>query len=185
MRNPYCFHLDINVPVFKPGKNFTNYQANKYHNKFPTKNNASDELIDFMKSVGLILWYEFEIFQSELNSNTIIHTDIEPGDFPKLNYVFDGKDSVMNWYEPKIENNQIEVSLDNRPYISYHQNEVDLKHCEAVGLGNPSIVQTGVPHNVTTSTESRCCVSFIYVIEKTLTRPTFNECYTIFEKYLL
>lgn len=48
----------------------------------------------------IITWVE-SFFTPGSTENTRIHTDLSGGNLPKINWIWGGKDSVMNWYLPK------------------------------------------------------------------------------------
>lgn len=184
MKNPYCLHLDLGVPLLRPEFKLEEINTKLYHNKFHINDVISSELHKLLWSLDLVADLEIEMFYSHPKKFSIIHIDITHGDYPKLNYVVGGQSSVMNWYKPIISKDSIDVSLDNRMYISYNPSEVSLVHSESIGLGHFSIVQTGVPHNVTNFEEERHCFGIVFVNKKTRIRPTMAEAHEIFSNYI-
>jgi hypothetical protein len=103
------------------------------------------------------------------------------GDFAKMNWVFGGKDSTMNWYEPIVSDKPVETTLGNRNYIYYNTNEVNHKLSHTIGIDRPSVVQVGVPHNSTNYFEHRYCVSLVFFrIAKGLPRLSMSESHDVF-----
>ena len=175
----YCFDIDLDIPVLKPDINLASIKD--YHNKFTVTEYVNIELVKFFKQRNLVLLPYIEIFSSEPNYVGPIHVDVGHGDFAKLNYVFGGKDSKMNWYEPITLDKPVETTLGNREYIYYADHEVKHLHSQTIGINRPSVVQVGVPHNSTNYSEHRYCVSLVFhKLERGLPRPSFNETRDIF-----
>jgi hypothetical protein len=173
----YCFDIDLDIPVLKPDINLASIKD--YHNKFTVTEFVNSELVKFFKQRNLVLLPYIEIFSSVPNYVAPIHVDVGHGDFAKMNWVFGGKDSTMNWYEPITLDRPIETTLGNREYIYYAENEV--KHLHSQTLGRPSVVQVGLPHNSTNYSEHRYCVSLVFFrIAKGLPRLSMSESYDIF-----
>lgn len=96
-----------------------------------------------------------------------VHADGKKlGDYAKINWSYN-TDHVMNWYKEKTNEQHIfqresdDEKITSRPYVSYNNEDVDLISSEPIGF--PSIVQVGVPHNVTNLKGIRKCVSIALV----------------------
>jgi hypothetical protein len=175
----YYFDIDLDIPVLKPDINLASIKD--YHNKFTVLEFVNPEIVKFFKQRNLILLPHIEIFSSEPNYTGPIHVDVGHGDFAKMNWVFGGKDSTMNWYEPIVFDKPTEITLDNREYIYYDTTEVKHMHSQIIGIDRPSVVQVGLPHNSTNYSEHRYCVSLVFFrIAKGLPRLSMSESYDIF-----
>jgi hypothetical protein len=175
----YYFDIDLDIPVLNPDINLASIKD--YHNKFTVLEYVNPELVKFFKQRNLVLLPYIEIFSSELNYIGPIHVDVGHGDFAKMNWVFGGKDSTMNWYEPIVSDKPVETTLGNRDYIHYDTAEVKHMHSQTIGIDRPSVVQVGVPHNSTNYSEHRYCVSLVFFrIAKGLPRLSMPESHDVF-----
>jgi len=157
MKELYCPLL---LPV-DPLKNFNKIKFIKQRQQILEHNTLSDEYFDFLNKLNIKLNH-IEIFVSLPNKYYTIHKDQhDKDDFPKLNFIFDGKGSKMNWYKPKETYFPNLSTTDvGSPFISYELQDVDLIFsCE---IHSPSLIQAGVPHNVTSPT-LRWAVSTVYM----------------------
>ena len=106
------------------------------------------------------------------------------GDYAKLNWVYGGDNSVMNWY--KINSNYTQPLLNttniNSYALYYKTDEVDLIHSQTIGL--PSLVQVGCPHNVVNGSTERFCISLVFENSISKKRLTFNEAVALFKNYI-
>lgn len=154
-----CRALKIPVPFLKAEFNRKKYSLARQR-QFD-RDDISQEYLEWISSLGLTLVYA-EIFFSLPNKHYEIHKDQHNlNDFPKINWIFGDSVSYMNWYEPKLE---CQASVSNTrigsPYVGYQPTDVDkIYSCE---LTSPSLVQAGVPHNVTVLNAYRWCVSTVY-----------------------
>jgi hypothetical protein len=171
----YCARLNLDIPLLSP-----RVDINKFKQRYHTKGHISDinpTLLNFLYkkrlSVPLV-----EAFYSEPNYTMKIHIDTVPGDFTKLNWAFGGQDSLMHWYRVK-ENIPViqKTNMIGKGYSEYTADQVELCHSEAIGT--PSIVQVGVPHNITNPFEDRLCICL--VILKDGVKLTMQETLDIFK----
>ena len=72
-------------------------------------------------------------------------------------------------------------NIPSRNYVSYNSNEVDLIHSQSVGY--PSLVQSGIPHNVTNFKGIRNCIS-IMLYTKSGNFLTMSQATHLFSKYI-
>ena len=160
---PYYQNLNFNIQLLKDGCSlsdlFNKVNSKKvYHSLINIKEYINPELLDFLAELEIFPDH-CEMFYSTPNFVSKIHVDARHGNFTKINWVFGGKDSVMNWYKPKdnIIRNEPTISAIKSMYIGYHRSEVDLLYSAPLGL--PAIVQVGVPHNILNPIQDRCCIS--------------------------
>lgn len=176
MNELYCPLL---LPVY-PFKNFNKIKFIKQRQSILEHNTLSDEYFDFLNKLNIKLNH-IEIFVSMPNKYYTIHKDQhDKDDFPKLNFIFDGKGSKMNWYKPKETCFPSLSTTDvGSPFISYKLQDVDLIFSHEIY--STSLVQAGVPHNVTSPT-LRWSVSTVYTT-KDNKLLSWNEICSIFNDY--
>jgi hypothetical protein len=158
--NSLCRHLNIPVPFLKAYFNKKKYSTARH--QFLDKDEISPEYLKWIESLGLILDHA-EVFFSTPHTYYTIHQDQHSRiDFPKINFIYGGSNSFMNWYtvKPEKTGNKAHTAIDS-PFVGYAPDEVDLLYSKE--LKSPSLVQAGVPHNVTLSDTVRWCVSTVYL----------------------
>ena len=144
-------------------------------------NDINYNLISFLRTLNLTIAFA-ELFYTPPFSVTIIHIDAFGGDYTKLNYVYAGKNSFMNWYKQKTNiSNSPSTTTINSPYISYRKNQVDLIDKHQVKF--PSIVQVGIPHNIHNFEEPRYCLSLV-LKKQDNTRLTMAESIELFTEII-
>ena len=111
-----------------------------------------------------------------------IHTDNVGGDYVKMNWIFGGKDSLMQWYNvnPGVNKEPVKTAI-NSLYMSFTKDEVTMSHAQTVKF--PTIVQVGIPHNIYNPTEDRFCVSVMLRDNNNL-RMTMEQAQKIFASYI-
>ena len=158
-----------------------------YHSLINIKEYINPDMVKLLAEIGIDVYY-CELFYSPPSFFSQIHIDANAvrSDFTKINWVFGGKDSVMNWYKPKHDTDRpVEYIPANKlPYKSYQQQEVDLLY--SANLKTPSVVQVGIPHNITNFSEDRYCISLALasINNNEIYRPTMEESLTLLSKYL-
>ena len=179
--NPYCTTLNFgDIPLFKDGVDVSMFRTAQSRGNVDL--HLHQELVDFLKSLGLTILF-FETFGLLANSKEFIHTDHLSGDYVKLNYIFGGKNSAMNWYSVKPEVNKTpSLTSINTKYLKYEIDEVELLHSQAVGF--PSIVQVGIPHSITNPESWRICISLI-IHDSNHKRVTMSKAQEIFKNYIV
>lgn len=138
-----------------------NFQGNKSFRILLSKpDHINPNIVDLLDQHGLYIRFA-ELFYTTANRNALIHIDgrpdeyTTPGNMGKVNFISGGHDSVMNWYKPIVEKTY--TPTNQNKYIGYESYEVEC--IESRNLMGYYIVQTGIPHNITTHTDSRYCVS--------------------------
>ena len=157
--NNLCRPLSIPVPFFKDYFDKKKYSTARH--QLLDRNEISSEYVKWIESLGLILDHA-EVFFSIPHTYYPIHQDHHTRiDFPKINFIYGGSNSVMNWYKvkPGKIGTMSETKIDT-PYVGYAPDEVELLYSKE--LQSPSLVQAGVPHNVTVNSP-RWCVSTVYL----------------------
>lgn len=185
--NNYCVDLNLPFSLFK--ENVDPIALLKSNPRFAGHFNISSmllnkEIIKLFNGLGLTIFL-VEVFYRTPNSSGNIHSDLDkPGDYSKLNWIFGGEGSIMNWYNTN--SNYVSASTNTtaiKSYALYYKDaEVDLIHTQVVG--QPSLVQVGIPHKVINSNLERLCVSVVFRYTDTNIRPTFNEALELFKDYI-
>ena len=184
--NSYC--VDLNLPI-------SPLRLDVDINSFPTTpwqllslDLINPDVKNLFKSLNLNLRVA-AMFVLTGNSSGPIHVDgIDNPNVSKLNWVV-GSDHIMNWYQIKnptsIKTVDTRVSntanIPSRNYVSYNLDEVDLIHSQVVGF--PSIIQAGVPHNVTNITGTRRCIT-IALFNNIGSALTIEQATQLFSKYI-
>ena len=142
---------------------------------------VNPKIIDFLNQFNLKIEL-VESFSRHWGTISPPHIDVEPGDLSKINWVYGGKNSTMNWFElkPGCSLNKNFTSI-GTPYYSaelYDVNQID--YCELV---KPTLVQVGVLHNITNPTEHRFCVS-VCMVDQQNQRIGFSKALEIFRDFI-
>jgi hypothetical protein len=189
--NNYCVDLDLDLPIFE--SELTPVEFLKQHYKFEKHfqidvNHVSNKLKLMLAARGLSVLL-VEIFYRRPNAVSYIHSDKGEfgrliGDYAKLNWVYGGDGSVMNWYNinkncvPKEENTAIDSYA-----LYYEESQVEMIHSQKVN--RPSLVQVGCPHRVVNGPTERICVSLVFVYDDDKRkRVTFQDAKTLFSEFI-
>ena len=195
--NKYFNQLKIDIPLLKieiPGlESLTANMDFFYTQRLDIETSINKDMLDFFADSG-IYFDCCELFYSIPNFTGPIHRDLCPGEYSnlnmiprdmiKINWIFGGYGSTMNWYSTKSNVvKQVSKTLHDTAYMYYKQSEVKLE-CSA-DIGSLSLVQSGVPHTSQTSAQYRYCVSLLpYTVEyNTKQRLTMEQAYTRLNKY--
>lgn len=112
-----------------------------------------------------------------------IHIDSTGGDLVKLNYIYYGEGSNMEWFKPLPNASPISKQTSaNTPYIEYNQEDVCL--VESQVLNGSYLVQVGIPHRVKNYHEPRYCVSLV-LRDAEYDRLTMEKAQETFKNYLI
>jgi hypothetical protein len=180
--NNYYADLNLNVPLFQPGIVVDNLSKKSISKLTPFEDYISNELIDLFSLVNVYI-RSVELFYLNPNQTGGIHIDAEGGDFVKINYVFGGEGSIMNWYTVKPEQiPRFGVTPSNTFYWNWRPEQVDLIHSHVVKF--PTLVQVGKPHQVNSADECRLCVSIIIADKSTGKFIKFEDAYNIFKPFM-
>jgi hypothetical protein len=178
--NNFCF-LNLKIPLFKEG--ITVNDLPKTHIAIIDREKIINEnIFQFFKSLNLKISL-VETFYKTPGATGSIHTDVDGGDYTKLNWVFGGRESQMCWYKPKARvKKRISVTSANTRYLSFNALEVD--EIERTPITGPVLVQVGIPHHIINVKESRYCVSFVFLNQNNQ-RLTMKESVNVFKDYIL
>jgi hypothetical protein len=179
--NNYCVDLNFNCPVITQNFNVLKYKGIPHSAVSPDI--FEPRFINLLKSLGLkVTWSEIFYIPKREERTYGIHTDNAGGDYVKMNWIFGGENSLMQWYtiNPGIHKEPIKTAI-NSLYISFNNSEVTLAHAQMVKF--PSIVQVGSPHNIYNPTEDRFCLS-IMLRDSDNNRLTMDRAKQLFSPYI-
>jgi len=184
--NNYCVDLNLPMPLSDSVSDVVGFlkQYNKGHFQLDKKL-VSDELKLLLDKCNLDVSL-VEVFHRQPLAIGNIHSDLDTvGDYSKLNWIYGGEGSIMKWY--KINKTYVKSetthTTDINSYALYYKDaEVDLIHSQTVG--QPSLVQVGIPHRVVNGNAERFCVCVVFEDRDTKKRPTFQEALELFKNYI-
>ena len=198
--NKYFNQLKIDIPLLKieiPGLASLSPNLNFFYTqRLDIETSINGDLLDFFADMGIYFdWCE--LFYSIPNFIGPIHRDLCPGEYSnlnmhphdmiKINWIFGGHNSSMNWYSSKSNaaKQVVKLPAHDSVYMYYKPSEVNLE-CSA-DIGSLSLVQSGIPHTSQTAEQYRYCISlFPYTVEyNTKRRLTMEQAYTRLKKYLV
>jgi hypothetical protein len=170
--NSYCIDLHFkNDPILNKEKliDLINPTSDVYMGMLDLFEHINPKFIVELHNAGVIPSREVETFYTRKNNRGMLHRDTSDGlptvdnDFSKLNFVLGGKGSLMNWYKPKPNRNILGnanfATNTNKPAFRYELDDVELIHSQPVGY--PSLVQVGIPHDVTAGDEDRIAICIV------------------------
>lgn len=188
MKTDYC--CDLNLPFKQPLEDMSVIHRDGLEPDifFVDHKDVSKELTEWLDSQGLMMTYPPLIFYTPVGHQIGIHID-GPGalmDRACVNWCVQGAGSLMHWYKVKEDQAPFEVTETQAgtPYTQYHPSQVDHLHSQSVKW--PSIVQTGIPHNVHNSKwEPRWVISCDFSYKE---RPedglTYKDALEVFEQWI-
>jgi len=200
--NNYCIALNLDLKIFKSElhpvdaiKTLPSWADDKF--KRPSGNKhfrvprefIDQNFIDFFKNRGIHL-IGIEVFYTVPNGSNIIHSDVTTlADVAKINWVYGGEGSFMEWFSVNDNFNKKTdrantITIANSPTLLFLKNEVDLAHTQSVV--SPSIIQVGCPHNMKNyGPTERFCISTIFESIEFKRRLTVTEASEIFKEFLV
>ena len=160
---PIPFSLNFNLKEFvgqqtRSGPNLLNQDMHRW---IETNINA------------VVLWTE--VFYLPPNQSYDIHCDGHEVDNKcKLNYIINGEDSTLIWYEAIDKNKIISAySKSNTKYLKLEKN--NSREIARASLTNLNLVNVGEFHTVLNGGNHRWCVSIIVGDNKSNNRLNFDE----------
>jgi hypothetical protein len=178
--NKFCFDLNLNISPINDSIEAVVHSGNRIpiHKKI-SQDAISAELKNIFAELNMHM-DTCETFYTPANMKGRVHRDGNIDDFIKLNFIFGGKDSKMNWYAIKTENNAVLNTSIGTHYTPYKLEDVEKVYSAKVNF--PSIVQVGVPHNIENFSEPRYCLSI--VLSYNGKKIPINQGLLIFKDYL-
>lgn len=153
--------------------------------------NPSDISADFkqwLSDQNLVMTYPPLMFYTPPGQQCGIHIDGNAvGDRACVNFIVGGAGSLMHWYKlnEDVTTTEQVTTQAGTPYTLYKPTQVT--HVYSHGIKWPSIVQTGVPHNITNHThEARWCISCdISFKSNPEAGLTMEQALEVFKKWIL
>jgi hypothetical protein len=144
------------------------------------KGPLNSDFVEYLKELGLRIG-SAEVFYVTKNHASGIHIDGNIiTDKIKLNYIYGGINSTMNWYMPnELTSGKLFTTIHGDGYMLYDKTEVHQVH--EAKLENSYLVQVGVPHNVLNygvDTQERWCLSLVLYHESK--RLTMDKAIEVF-----
>lgn len=186
--NNFCINININVKVLNDNfdidtiKDLSSSPKVKHSKLLPE--HFHKDLHEFLSNNNLIILLA-EAFHIPKFGILPIHIDGGQDNYTKLNWIYGGTGSKMHWYRAKVkrQKDEIGVTTIGTRYEHFSVEEVELIHSQTVGC--PSLVQVGIPHNVTNPKEDRICISAVLANKLTGEHITFNEAVNSLSNYIV
>ena len=178
--NNYCVDLNFAFGPFKNDFDISTLK-NKNHSKIDNLD-LNTEFVDLVDRMGLKIQLA-ECFYRKPYTQSQIHRDVKGTESAtKINWIFGGDNSLMNWYTPVTDIIRTAVTTIGITYIYYEKSDVKLAHTQKVGF--PSLLEVALPHDITMGNEERICVSIVLKYKDREAYPTFAESTKIFKDYI-
>lgn len=152
------YHEYLNVPVnFEPIYPNTNDPMSEY-----PIDRINQEMLDWIRSKDLDVTHA-EIFH--LSPNGVDHLPIHIDGYKidnhvKINYVYCDTPSTMNWFKIDDESNIVKSKTPiGTDYMGAPEENCTLVH--SAKIGQPSLVNVGVPHSISPVQSDRYCFSIV------------------------
>ena len=175
--NNYCMDLNIPIPVLKP-----EFDINTFPETLATTLDIDQYLNIDLKNLLLELGLEtisLDYLYKPAGFVSTVHSDILGGDFTKIIWNYSTGNSTWNWYSTNAEG---DIASD-QPCIRYSLDDVTLLHSQVVV--SPSLVQVGIPHNMTNITDVHRTIGVCFARPLSGSRPTWQESISLFQNYLI
>ena len=172
--------LVLPLPLLKTGFYAAKYSATRQ--RLLDMEDVSSAFIKWLHSLGVFIVHA-DVFYTLPNTQYAIHKDhFNKADFPKLNIIYSGQGSTMNWYTVKPgKTGKTTEYPDKNPYVTFDPQDVELlQQHELLGT---NLVQAGIPHNVTATVQPRWCISMLLLKTGSNRLLTWQEATDIFGKF--
>ena len=181
--------LNLDINPFANKVNGLDYLQQSHIGKQAQKNiNIKDlnpELFKVLSNYGIDIYFAESFYKSK-NAQHKIHLDVRPGDAVKINWVYKGQESSMNWYNLKPDKNLLQLtSTINTPFYYANASDVALIASCSIPPQRPCIVQVGVLHDITNPVEDRFCLSLSLVHKGTKNKIQFDQALILLKDLLL
>ena len=176
----FCIHLDDDTPLFKPDYQHPHYTEREHVNVDVSVINPYwfEQLAQHD-----LEFYRLELFYGPPGLDYVmgIHTDRTFGDWGKINWIYGGEGYQMHWYKPIASSSlsHAETKVHSR-YDLYEPDQVQKLYSTVPQ--SPSIVQVGVPHNITNPGQERWCYSMVIHDKTTQNHVSFGRLRRAFGK---
>jgi hypothetical protein len=183
------YSVDLTIP----SSPLTDYSILNHTSDFPEiffakPTDVDKHFTEWLDSQGLVMTYPPLIFYTPPGQQCGIHIDgYGVTDRACVNFILGGVGSLMHWYKlrPEVELPDQSATQAGTPYTLYEPDQVEHVYSHAVKW--PSIVQTGVPHNITNHTHGpRWCISCDISYKDTPEAGlTMAQALEVFKKWIL
>jgi hypothetical protein len=138
------------------------------------------KVIEIINNVGLRIG-QSELFYSTPNMVSGIHRDTPGLDISKINWVHQGEQSVMAWYD--TDPNKIMAGPIGNTYKYYSIEESTLLHTSEIH--SPSLIQAAIAHNVINSSEPRWSISLMLFYKNKFGQCSYTDALDRLKDYIL
>jgi hypothetical protein len=187
MKNNYCFDIDVGFElpldiIEQFYKNNPDYkeQCCVYNLDLKT---VDTRLLAFLEPLDLTISHS-EIICTPAHHMLPLHIDTgQANNDTKINWVV-GNDSPIDWWIPNdSKNRDVIANQSGYNYIAYKRSE-----CTKVWshvIGNPSIINSGIPHSVDNDTDNvRVCYTNVLFNKKKNERLQWQDAVEIFAPWI-
>lgn len=184
----YCRFLNFSFSPLRPDINVLEYLYDLHKEKQNIcRINFRDINVEFLSLLNrkkLYLTHAESFYKPPSSRNSYPHLDSFPGDIVKINWIYHGQDSTMNWLS-LLPGKSLIKSVTSINTTFYHANEYDTVIEESCFLHSPSLVQVGVLHNISNHKEDRYCLSFCISDKLTRKFVGFDKAKEVLEEYII
>lgn len=120
--------------------------------------------LNYMASIGVPIEYAMLFYRKPITNSNAAHVDVNGNKKPityvpcGINWIIEGQDSEMSWYNLPEQYPDIKYTMANTPYINWPVSE--LEEIDTANMQNSfTLVRTDVPHNVTVNEKPRWAIS--------------------------
>lgn len=189
MNNNYAVDLSVSISCPLKDLSILNQPDDQTAIWFAEYDDISKEYTEWLDSLGLVMTYPPLIFYTPNGKQCGIHVDghSASADRACMNWCVQGVGSMMHWYKLKKNEEPFETTETQAgtPYIQFHPTQVNHLYSHVVKW--PTIVQTGIPHNIHNSTwEPRWVISCDISRKEDLEAGlTMQEALEIFKQWII
>lgn len=175
------FHTALSLPknIFNDSTTVHSFVL-KRRTLLSTKLHLNPEVLEIINNAGLRIG-QVELFYSPPEMFSSIHRDIPSDDIGKINWVYQGNESRMAWYD--TDPNKIIDGPKNNSYKSYTIEESTLLHTSEIH--SPSLVQAAIAHNVINKSEPRWAVSLMLFYNDKINQCSYSYVLDRLKDYIL
>lgn len=175
------FHTALSLPknVFNDSTTVHSFALTRRTLLIP-RLHLNPKVIEIVNEVGLRIG-QSELFYSTPDMVSLIHRDTPGADISKINWVYQGEQSVMAWYD--TDPNKIMTGPTGNTYKSYTIEESTLLHTSEIH--SPSLVQAAIAHNVINSSEPRWAVSLMLFYKDKFGQCSYSDALERLKDYIL
>lgn len=188
MENIYCKDIVVDFELdTTPIDRIKQSEYNVAENGQFSVNALDSNLINFLDNLNIVVIHP-EIFYTPAGSGINIHVDgtaVDSNAICKLNWAYGAAGSYMTWWELKDSNrplNQHTTAIGTQ-YLLFAYD--DCKQVWKQQIGQPSLVNAGLPHNMHNPTnESRWCISYALGDKTTGKLLRWDDAMILFSNYI-